>query len=279
MGERGARRSSVAWQIVRRGAPWAATLLALRLLVGQWGSAWAAGEVEVQVRGVEYDHVAKSPVVVLENEGQAKALPIWVGQFEAQAIAMEMQGISAPRPLTHDLIKKIVEELGAEVDRVVIDDLRGHTYYASIHLLSQGNELRVDSRPSDAIALALRFRKPILVKGTLLVDAGASDAAANREPGGIGHLWGLTLQDLTPGLAEFFARGEVHGVLVSDVAPDAAAREVKRGDVITDVYGQLIHTLADLKASAERLDTGSLVRLGLSRQGADMRVSFALDGP
>ena len=158
-----------------------------------------AGEVEMEVKTVAFDQASRSPVVILANEAQSKALPIWVGAFEAQAIAMEMEGMSGPRPLTHDLMKKIVEGLDAELDRVVIDDLRGHTYYATIHLWAEGDPIRIDSRPSDAIALALRFGKPIFVNGTLLTGEGAVDIRAGRLPSDVGHLWGLTLQDVTKG--------------------------------------------------------------------------------
>ena len=233
----------------------------------------------MEVRSLTIDHASNSPVVVLHNEEQGKALPIWIGHFEAQAIAMEMEGISGPRPLTHDLMKKIIEGLEAEVDRVVIDDLRNQTYYASIHLLSHGNELRIDSRPSDAIALALRFRKPILVNASLLLGEGAVELGTDGPKGDrVGRLWGLTLQDVTAGLAEFFELGEAQGILVSDVTRDAVADEVRRGDVITTVNGQAVRTLVELETRAKQIESGQPVELGVRRKGAEIRVSFAPGG-
>ena len=281
MGEEEQPLSPVAWPIVRSRVTLAAALLLLLTFpTGLWVAPTAADEVVMQVRSVTIDPTSNSPVVVLHNEEQGKALPIWIGHFEAQAIAMEMEGISGPRPLTHDLMKKIVEGLEAEVERVVIDDLRDQTYYASIHLLSHGNQLRIDSRPSDAIALALRFRKPILVNATLLL----GEAAVELGTGGqgkrrVGRLWGLTLQDVTAELAGFFELGEGQGILVSDVASDAVARAVRRGDIITNVNGQAVRTLVELEARAKQIENGASVELGVRRKGAEVRVNFASGGP
>jgi bifunctional DNase/RNase len=233
-------------------------------------------EIEVEVLNVAFDHASNSPVVVLQDKGKRKALPIWVGPSEAQAIAMEMQGMSAPRPLTHDLMKTIVESLGGEVDRVVIEELRGSTYYAGIHLAARGDRVRIDSRPSDAIALALRCGKPIFVNATLLSHEGAVDLVGAAAPAS--HLWGLTLQDVTEGLAEVFSLAAADGVLVSDVAGGAAA-VVERGDVITNVNGDAVRGLAELRARAAALATGAPIRLGLTRRGAQMQVSFTPSEP
>ena len=176
-------------------------------------------------------------------------------------------------------MKRIVEELEAEVERVVIDDLRDHTYYASIHMLSRGSQLRIDSRPSDAIALALRFEKPIFVNDKLLSGEGAVELRMDKEADGVGRLWGLTLQDVNSDLAEFFGLGEVQGVLVSDVAPDAMAREVNRGDVITDLHGKSVDTLSELESRAKEIENGASVQLGLWRKGAAVRVTFASGNP
>ncbi len=268
------------------------------LLVGLWGAmalgalAWAltpgsppraavaSDDVRVQVRTVAFDHSSNAPVVLLESAEGGKVLPIWVGTNEAQAIAMEMEGISGPRPLTHDLLKTVIEELKGEVERVVIEDLRDSTYYATIHLRAHGNAVRVDSRPSDAIALALRLESPIFVNGALMAGDAAISVPALEEPtASVTHLWGLTLQDVTEHLAEFFASGDVRGILVSDVAPGAAADGVKRGDVITRLNGDVVESVADLLTRARGLDDGSSVELGLGRQGAPVEVRFAASLP
>jgi bifunctional DNase/RNase len=268
------------------------------LLIGLWGAmalgalSWvlapgsppnvavAADDVRVEVRTVVFDHNSNAPVVLLESAERDKVLPIWVGSSEAQAIAMEMQGVAGPRPLTHDLLKTVIEELKGEVERVVIDDLRDSTYYASIHLRANGNAVRVDSRPSDAIALALRLESPIFVNGTLMAGDAAISVPPMEEPAAdVTHLWGLTLQDVTERLAEFFASADARGVLVSDVAPGAAADGVRRGDVITQINGDVVESVADLLARARGLDNGTAVELGLGRQGAPVQVRFAAGLP
>lgn len=112
--------------------------------------------IPLKVRQVVLDQ-SMSPVVLLVDSEEKRVLPIWVGPFEAQAIAMALEGIMTPRPMTHDLLRSVCENLGAKVQRIVVSDLREGTYYAEIFFLHQdGREVVVDSRPSDAIALALR---------------------------------------------------------------------------------------------------------------------------
>jgi hypothetical protein len=228
----------------------------------------AAEEIQVEVRTVAFDEGANAPVVVLHDAQRGRALPIWVGPFEAQAIAMEMEGANGARPLTHDLMKTIVERLDAKLDRVVIDDLREHTYFATIHLKADGGEVRIDSRPSDAIALALRFDRPILVNGSLLAGDAAVSVAPAAPEAAVARLWGLTLQDVTGSLAEGLALSASHGVLVSDVAPGAAAADVRRGDVITNINGAAVRTVGELEAQAQDLGGDAPVVLGLGRAGA-----------
>src|SRR2546426_12012808 len=99
------------------------------------------GSVRVEVRHVGFDHLSNSPVVILQDTDKKKAIPIWVGVFEAQAIALELQGVPPPRPQTHDLLKNILEQVGVEFEKVVVSELRGSTYYARIHLASAGKPL------------------------------------------------------------------------------------------------------------------------------------------
>src|SRR5438128_9879868 len=200
------------------------------------GLAWAAAApVEVEVRGVRLDPTTGSPVVQLVEKGKGgRALPIWIGPFEAQAIAAEMQGMPLPRPLTHDLMKRLVESLGGRLDHVVIGDLRDNTYFATLHLAgADGKDIAIDARPSDAIALALRLHGPILVADEVF----AKSRATHVSPAAA-HLWGLTVQDLTPDIAAFFKASAAKGVLVSDVGEDAAAHEALRGAVMSALDGE-----------------------------------------
>jgi len=129
----------------------------------------------MKVKGLTLDPLTNMPIVILKDlEGQ-RALPIWVGIFEANAIALEMEKVPTPRPMTHDLIKNILEGLKAQVNRIVVNDLRDNTFYAVISLTYNDTEVFIDSRPSDAIALALRVNAPIYVSKKVLEEARSID--------------------------------------------------------------------------------------------------------
>jgi bifunctional DNase/RNase len=117
-------------------------------------------EIEMTIRGLMLDPVTQMPIVILKGVGGEQVLPIWVGHFEAHAIQMEMEKVSAPRPMTHDLIKNVLTGLETQVHRVVVTELREDTFYAVIWLERGGEVVSVDSRPSDALALALRVDCP-----------------------------------------------------------------------------------------------------------------------
>lgn len=119
--------------------------------------------VEMKVRGLALDPASNMPIIILRDEEEKRSLPIWVGLFEANAIALELEKIATPRPMTHDLIKNILESVEAKVEKIVVNDLRDNTFFALIHLRLGEEEITVDSRPSDAIALALRAGAPIFV--------------------------------------------------------------------------------------------------------------------
>jgi bifunctional DNase/RNase len=124
--------------------------------------------VKMEIKGLLMDPVSNMPVVVLRDSANGVFLPIWVGIFEANAIALQMEKISTPRPMTHDLLKNLLSELDAKVERIVINDLRDNTFFARIHLLRGETRWDVDSRPSDAIALALRVDAEIFVEEEVL---------------------------------------------------------------------------------------------------------------
>lgn len=119
--------------------------------------------LEMKVKGVALDPMSNMPIIILRDEEEKRSLPIWVGIAEANAIALELEKIPTARPMTHDLIKNLLEALNARVSKVVVNDLRENTFFALIHVTIGSTEMTVDSRPSDAIALALRVGAPILV--------------------------------------------------------------------------------------------------------------------
>lgn len=124
--------------------------------------------VEMKIKGLMIDPVSNMPIIILKNQGGESVLPIWVGIFEANAIAMQLEEIVSPRPMTHDLLKNVIEGLNAAVKRVVITDLKDNTFFATIDLDRAGEALSIDARPSDAMALALRTAAPIFVERQVL---------------------------------------------------------------------------------------------------------------
>ncbi len=125
--------------------------------------------IEMVVHGVTLDPVSQMPIVVLKaKDNEEILLPIWIGIFEADSIVRQLQNIEPPRPMTYELTKSIIENMGARLEKVVISDLRDSTYYAELHLLQGNNLIVIDSRPSDAINLALRFDAPVFVEEEVL---------------------------------------------------------------------------------------------------------------
>jgi hypothetical protein len=142
-------------------------------------------EVEMKIRGLMMDPVTNMPIVILKDVNGTAVLPIWVGIYEANAIALEIEKVTTPRPMTHDLLKNLLLGLEARVSKVVVSDLRDDTFYALIWLERDGQVISVDSRPSDALALALRVDCPIYVEDEVLksskVSGAASDKVSNEE--------------------------------------------------------------------------------------------------
>ena len=130
--------------------------------------------VEMKVKGLMWDPVSRMPIVILRSQEGEGVLPIFVGLFEANAIAQQLDGSLSPRPMTHDLLGNLIVALHARVDCVVITDLRDNTFFAIIHLERNGEKLAIDARPSDAMALALRVKVPIFVEDAVLARSSAS---------------------------------------------------------------------------------------------------------
>lgn len=143
----------------------------------------AEADVEVRIRGLMMDPSTKMPIVVLNDLAGEVVLPIWVGLFEANAIALEIEKTTTPRPMTHDLLRNIIHGLNARVTRVVVGTLREDTFHATIWMDQAGETVAIDARPSDAIALALRSDCPIYVSKQLMEQArAASNGSAALSP-------------------------------------------------------------------------------------------------
>src|SRR5437899_5782089 len=135
---------------------------------------------EMQIYGVSFDLVGKQPIVLLKTAEGNKFLPIWIGHPEAAAILMKLQSASTPRPMTHDLVTEMLEQLGAQVVRITVTELRENTFYAQITVQQDGSEVDIDSRPSDAIALAIRADAPIFAADDVIEES-ASEVEGDEE--------------------------------------------------------------------------------------------------
>jgi bifunctional DNase/RNase len=135
------------------------------------------------------DPITNVPIVILRDKEGQRVLPIWVGLFEARAIALQIENVPTPRPMTHDLLRNVIQDLKASVQKIVVYDLQENTFYALIYLSLDGSTVAVDARPSDAIALALRTRAPIFVEDTVIDNAKTIDFSSEKTDADRLHEW------------------------------------------------------------------------------------------
>jgi uncharacterized protein len=152
-------------------------------------------QIEITIKGLMVDPITNMPIVILRDKGGDRVLPIWVGIFEANAIALQIENITTPRPMTHDLLRNVIHDLRASVQKIVVCDLQENTFYALIYLTLNGETVAIDARPSDAIALALRTRAPIFVEEGVIDHAKTVDFSADKTDADRLHKW---LESLDP---------------------------------------------------------------------------------
>ncbi len=160
---------------------------------------------EMVIYGVSFDMVGKQPIVLLKTSEGNKFLPIWIGHPEAAAILMKLQGASTPRPMTHDLVTDMLSHLEARVTRIAVTELRDNTFYAMITLQVNGAEIEIDSRPSDAIALAVRADAPIFAADTVIEESAIEFEHEDVDEDAIVEEFRKFLEDVSP---EDFTQGE-----------------------------------------------------------------------
>ena len=252
------------------------------LLIACTGSFGMADDaVEMKVRGVTMDPERHSPIVILEGRQGHEAFPIWIGIPEARAIALELEGVDTPRPLTHALLNNILTDLEIGVRRVFINDLRDNTYFARIDLVrgTEGLEtVTIDARPSDAIALAIRAKAPIFVARKVL-EATRTVILTEHEPQeDSSKMCGISVQNLTPQLARLFNLSSADGVLVSstDEMESSSNAQVRRGDVITEADGEIIRTIQDFQNLCRSKDAGEEVMLNVTRDRRPVELKLLL---
>jgi uncharacterized protein len=255
-------------------------LCLLSLIVAPAGVLHAAQEitsVETKVKTVTLDPNSQSPVVILETITDNKLLPIWIGVIEARAIILELEHVVAPRPLTHHLLGNVLQKLGATLHRATITELKNDTYFAVLSLGFKGQELEIDSRPSDAIALALRMKAPIYASIDVLAKAKSLPAPGGQKTQAQKTL-GLQAQDLTPELAVLLDTGEQRGVLVADVALGSLAMVagLEPGDVLTKANDQVIESTKDLETFLETIKPPAQIKFEAIKKGKLIVVAIDL---
>lgn len=234
-------------------------------------SPYAAQEtssVETKIKTLMLDPNTQSPIVVLETVTDKKLLPIWIDVPEARAIALELDHVTTPRPLTHDLIRNIIQGLGATLQRVTITDLRSNTYFAVLFLGFKGQDLQIDARPSDAIAIALRMKAPIHASTQVLAKSKALPAL-NTPAKELQKRLGIQVQDLTAEVAALLDIPSQRGVLVVDVAKGSAAMDagIQRGDVITKANDQVVQSVQELETLVQSRKLETRIKLEVIKKG------------
>ncbi|MBM4339827.1 MAG: PDZ domain-containing protein [Deltaproteobacteria bacterium] len=230
--------------------------------------------VEMEVKGVRIDPVSQSPVVILADKDGKKALPIWVGLPEANAIDKELKQVSSQRPMTHDLLHSILKQTQVTVKEVKVVDLKEQTYYATLYLTLNKKLIEIDARPSDAIILALKSKVPILVSAKVLDQQGFT---LSREEGMV-ERHGIRIQELTPSLSSHFNFKGQKGVLVSEVLSGSAPETsgIKAGDIITKINQKEVGSIQEFEETFDKVKTGSTIRIQIFRDEKFQEVNLTL---
>jgi bifunctional DNase/RNase len=230
--------------------------------------------VEMEVKGVRLDTVGNSPVVLLADKEEKRALPIWVGLLEANAIDKELRNNTSPRPMTHDLLYSILAQAHVKVKEVKIVDIKNNTYYATLFITVDKRVVGIDARPSDAIVIALKSKTPILVSAKILEEQGIALAKKSA----LIERFGIRIQELTPALASHFNFKSQKGVLVAEVLPGSVSESsgIKAGDIITKANSKEVGSVEEFQQILDSVKAGDSVRVGLFRDNQSQEVNLTL---
>jgi bifunctional DNase/RNase len=230
--------------------------------------------IEMEVKGVRLDTLGHNPVVLLADKEGKRALPIWIGLLEANAIEKELKNITSPRPMTHDLLHSILTQVQVRVKEVKIVDLKDHTYYAKLFLKLSKEVIEVDARPSDAIILALKSKIPILISTKILDEQGI----ALTEESHFGERYGIRIQELTPALASYFNFKGKKGVLVAEILPGSVSETsgIKAGDIITKVNSKEMGSVEEFEEMLDTGKAGDSLRILLFREDKFQEINLFL---
>lgn len=227
-----------------------------------------ADELEVTVKGVDLNPVGESSVVVLVDLEGEVAVPILIGFSEARAIGLKINDIKTIRPMTHDLMNNIFDRVRVKLVRILINKVEESIIYAIMYLKLDGSEIQIDSRPSDAIALAVRAGAPIFVRREVAKSVGIQLGGSGRENRFVMGQ-GLTVQEMTPLLGKYFGLESAEGVLVSDVKSGSPAEKagLVTGDVIIEINGRKIESFEGFKSILRDIGEEERITLLVQRGG------------
>ncbi len=262
------------WRMVRT--------LAACLLAVQWSGLHACAQkaepqmVEMKFRTLRAIPSQQSAVIILEEAGGGRFLPIYIDENQAVSIYFAQRGEAPSRPLTHDLFVKVMKTLKAGLDRVVITDLREGVYYADLVVQRGDEQISIDARPSDAIALALRFRAPIFASEKLLEEHPTGGAGKPSVEQVTQPEWGLVVQALTPAMQKFFEKQK--GLLIADVIENSPADRagLAPGDLLVEVAGKKLSTLAQFREAVGAVGKKTEVLLRIWREGQSLEFTLKL---
>ena len=244
-------------------------------------NAQSGDTVPVELSTIGLDGRTGTPIVVLRDPESGGVLPVWIGPAEAQAIALALHGVITPRPMTHDLMANLISQLRAQVEEVVVTELRNNTYFGVVRLRVPGdNRIRdVDSRPSDALALALRTGAPIRVARKILAQAPEFDFIAPEGPNQVVQALGMTVVIATPSLRKEFRLGDQRGVVVTSAFGAARDKGLRRGDLVTDVNGKTVVEPAAFFEAVRAVPPRGQVRITYWRSGDTRTIEIPADVP
>jgi bifunctional DNase/RNase len=247
-----------------------------------WLCGWASAKVapspslvpkdlmEVKVYRLIVDPNSRQPIVLLADPSGELAMPIWIGPNEAGAIQAEMEGTQPLRPMTHDLLERVIQKMNGAVKRVIITHQKESIYYAVIVIEKDRALFEIDARPSDSIVLALKFKAPIFIAKSLFRER----ALRTGEQGETEDLYGLSLQEMTPMLAESFGFKKGTGIVVSDVKDGSPAEKqgFQRGDIIVEAGPEKIMDVSGMKNALAKIKAPTKIKI--FRKGAFTTLTF-----
>jgi uncharacterized protein len=215
--------------------------------------------LRVKIQRLTIDPSSGQPVVFLTDPQEERALPIWIGPCEANAMNAEMEGTKQPRPQTHDLLERVIQKMKGKIQKVIVTHSQDGVYYATLVLEREGAAIEIDARPSDSLVLALKAKAPIWVGKKMFQEMSVPLKEEKRAE----EEYGLTAQDLTPSLAQSFGYPSTRGVLVSDVQTGSPAEKdgLQRGDIIVEMGGEATPDMKALKEVMNKMRGAGKARI------------------